>query len=615
MNFNDKITKSVADAAAKIMQETASTPTKSKEKDGAPFEGGRPAKGTVTDKSGAKHSAYSRARDLARRGEKQAEKSMKEETEQLDEGWAEMMADVKKRSGPQPSGSAGVKQGTRYGGGKQKADSGDAETAKSDAQPVKRGRGRPRKFSEMVELYLNSGLKSISEMVGIEEEVDNETFKKELEDQKASAEGKKKQPHVAAAASQATKDVNEELTLEDFTVEQLEQFMQTEEYQQLDELSRATLNSYLRKSKDRSTQFHNMGVDARNKKKASKFFAKRDMVDQSRSGARLRLKGEFRPKSAFYRAEEYTLEDFSSEELEQFMQTEEYEQLDEISKQKLGAYIKKASHDVAARGAVTRQLSVDARAAKARGEHRTARETETKANKAFLKSWKRREGMAKAVDRLTKEETEQLDELSKTTLGSYVKKAALDSAMRMGQAATMKNKAAANAEAKKAGKRYGGVVKATDRLAKEEVEQIDERAKWRSSSAAKKDLDPDDTSGVASDYFYDNPRSTGTLKATSDKPHSYGSLMSRPKGAEVVGRGPRSGKITKRHAERLKSRMMSALATEQIDERELSSAETTEKERIVKGMKKNLKGFKQRYGERAKEVMYATATKAAKKDD
>ena len=53
---------------------------------------------------------------------------------------------------------------------------------------------------------------------------------------------------------------------------------------------------------------------------------------------------------------------------------------------------------------------------------------------------------------------------------------------------------------------------------------------------------------------------------------------------------------------------------EQIDERSLTSGETAEKERIVKGMKKNMAGFKARYGERAKSVMYATATKAAKKD-
>jgi hypothetical protein len=53
---------------------------------------------------------------------------------------------------------------------------------------------------------------------------------------------------------------------------------------------------------------------------------------------------------------------------------------------------------------------------------------------------------------------------------------------------------------------------------------------------------------------------------------------------------------------------------EELDERELSKGETAEKERIVKGMKKSLAGFKARYGKDAKSVMYATATKAAKKD-
>jgi hypothetical protein len=51
----------------------------------------------------------------------------------------------------------------------------------------------------------------------------------------------------------------------------------------------------------------------------------------------------------------------------------------------------------------------------------------------------------------------------------------------------------------------------------------------------------------------------------------------------------------------------------EIDEKTLTSAETKKKEEIVKSMKKNLSGFKSRYGDRAKEVMYATATKQAKK--
>jgi len=51
----------------------------------------------------------------------------------------------------------------------------------------------------------------------------------------------------------------------------------------------------------------------------------------------------------------------------------------------------------------------------------------------------------------------------------------------------------------------------------------------------------------------------------------------------------------------------------ELDEKTLTAAETAKKEQIVKSMKRNLSGFKSRYGERAKEVMYATATKQAKK--
>jgi hypothetical protein len=49
-----------------------------------------------------------------------------------------------------------------------------------------------------------------------------------------------------------------------------------------------------------------------------------------------------------------------------------------------------------------------------------------------------------------------------------------------------------------------------------------------------------------------------------------------------------------------------------LEERHLTNAETDKKEEIVKSMKKGLSGFKDRYGDRAKEVMYATATKQAK---
>jgi len=48
-------------------------------------------------------------------------------------------------------------------------------------------------------------------------------------------------------------------------------------------------------------------------------------------------------------------------------------------------------------------------------------------------------------------------------------------------------------------------------------------------------------------------------------------------------------------------------------EKTLTKPEMKKKEEIVKSMKKDKKGFQARYGDRAKEVMYATATKIAKK--
>ena len=52
-----------------------------------------------------------------------------------------------------------------------------------------------------------------------------------------------------------------------------------------------------------------------------------------------------------------------------------------------------------------------------------------------------------------------------------------------------------------------------------------------------------------------------------------------------------------------------------INEKKMTSAQKTKREKIVKGMKKGLKGMKERYGKRAKEVMYATATKQAMKEE
>ena len=52
-----------------------------------------------------------------------------------------------------------------------------------------------------------------------------------------------------------------------------------------------------------------------------------------------------------------------------------------------------------------------------------------------------------------------------------------------------------------------------------------------------------------------------------------------------------------------------------LKERTLTEPEMKKKEEIVKSMKKGIAGFKERYGDRAKNVMYATATKRAMGED
>ena len=86
----------------------------------------------------------------------------------------------------------------------------------------------------------------------------------------------------------------------------------------------------------------------------------------------------------------------------------EEEQLDEISKKKLGQYIKAASHDVATKSAATGRYADRANRARdemKKGEYKNwpqGKKDDEFADKMFKKSWNRRKGIAKAVDKITK---------------------------------------------------------------------------------------------------------------------------------------------------------------------------------------------------------------------
>ena len=107
---------------------------------------------------------------------------------------------------------------------------------------------------------------------------------------------------------------------------------------------------------------------------------------------------------------------------------EEAEQIDELSKKTLGSYVKKASHDVATKSAATGRYAERANKEeddrKKTGDYsgyRQGRKDNETADKMFGKSWKRRQGIAKATDKLTKEET--INEISAKVKAAYARKA------------------------------------------------------------------------------------------------------------------------------------------------------------------------------------------------
>lgn len=144
---------------------------------------------------------------------------------------------------------------------------------------------------------------------------------------------------------------------------------------------------------------------------------------------------------------------------------EAVEQIDELSKSTLGSYIRKSAQDV---GDIQRDI--------------TSNGVGSADYKKLSKLRKNRKtGIDRAVKQLTKEEVEQLDELSPNTLHNYIKKATPDVVARTMSAAAPNQSAQTKKHASKLGNRIKGITGASGRLADkanseryEEVEKIDE---------------------------------------------------------------------------------------------------------------------------------------------
>ena len=158
---------------------------------------------------------------------------------------------------------------------------------------------------------------------------------------------------------------------------------------------------------------------------------------------------------------------------------EDAEQIDEISKATLGSYIKKASGAEQPKNVMSPKNVPLTKIAAYQGDSETGhfgkRFNQATYDKAERLRKNRETGIKTAVNKLTKEESEQIDELSKDTMGRYIKKAATKIGT---QGVTAGLKIAKDERSQKnfdtIGKRERGIATAVKKLTKEDAEQVDE---------------------------------------------------------------------------------------------------------------------------------------------
>jgi hypothetical protein len=287
----------------------------------------------------------------------------------------------------------------------------------------------------------------------------------------------------------------------------------------------------------------------------------------------------------------------------------------------------------------------------------------------------------KRKDEMKKEEVEQIDELKKSTLGSYVKKAAKDARINSMIGKDFEHKAKTSRKPgmkdaastlstqykSKAWKRQDNVNKAVDRLTKEEI-NLDEESLTAGKRLISKHGEGTHTAKVYKDTDYDEYQvhhykdgkhmGEGPVSYHDDKDdaqstaeislrqrlkeemelneRSYSAKAARS-GKDIGKPGKMFSKIASSAAKRYGSKesgekvagavLAKLRMKEDVDmdiddadveeilnivEKTLTEPEMKKREDVVKSMKKGFSGFRKRYGDKAKSVMYATATKIAK---
>ena len=157
-----------------------------------------------------------------------------------------------------------------------------------------------------------------------------------------------------------------------------------EESEQLDELSKKTLGSYDKKASAEANFASKLAGSA----SAGEY--SKDNIDKENKYSDHAMKRRKGIDKAINKLTKEDLEGFSVEELEDFMMSEDYEQLDELSKKTLGSYVKKASNKLMSHG--TNAMTY------------IARNDSAKADYHIKGIAKRKAGINTAVNKLTKED-------------------------------------------------------------------------------------------------------------------------------------------------------------------------------------------------------------------
>lgn len=250
------------------------------------------------------------------------------------------------------------------------------------------------------------------------------------------------------------------------------------EFVQLDEISKQTLGSYIKKAR---TDAINQRDDAHDSNRLARSMSGDDTRKEyeKKRDTHVRKFGNRNRgiDKAVDKLVKEGIEAVSEEELDEIF--ENYEQLDELSKQTLGRYINAASD----KGMQSAHIAGGGTGYRHDGD-------KADRSKEFSKAVKRLKGIRKATDKLVKEGAEalsfdelellgesfeMLNELSKQTLSNYIVKSARDMHATGYEQGKAYGRGASNGEVKpmirRANKRRAGIIRASDKLAEEGLDE------------------------------------------------------------------------------------------------------------------------------------------------